>query len=311
MSKVKSITIFRYSAVLPDDVSTVDQSVRFKRSYVEFDGNNNELLNIEFDQEEGEREKYEHTYDEKGRHLKMSHYYEGELAETTDYSYNEKGLLIKEVLSYTDGSSSVTTYEYGEDGLPLKKEVRDSDGELELMETYKHENGLKVEELKFNGDSEMTESYRFKYVKAGDKDRVEESVEWDAHTGAEVRTMNTYSPEGNYLSSSTYNGQGQLIAKHSVVEDDKKRVAEALSEASKEVVLRKFGYDERDNMLSEERYRNGSIIMKLAQDFDGDNRMIMQSISDGQGYFTDLYEYVFSHDGALHSEASQKAEGAS
>lgn len=283
-------TIYRYSRVLPADLPTADQSDRFKLYCIETDKDGNELLKIEYDTEGNESEKFENTYNDKGQLIKRLHYFEGELAETFTYEYNADGLMSKQTLEYAEGAATVTHYTYEGKNLVEKKAV-DGDGETEARETYRYENDLLVEEQRFNQDGELFEKFSFTYVKAGEKDRVQESIEWGAHDNSTLRTVNSYSEKGFYTGAVSYNAQGKVVGKHTVIEDENNRVTDSIAESVKEVIHRKFVHDANDNLLNEERYRNGELFYRMEQAFDSEKRVAMQSVSDPSGYYTDVYEY--------------------
>jgi len=277
---------------VPEDIENAGHDARYKLHFSERDKKGNELLKAEYDTDGTETERFEYAYDN-NKIFKQLHYYENELAETFTYQYNEAGLLLKDTLVYNDGSDLVTLYSYDENKNLTEKKLVDTEGAVETVELYIYENNLLVEKTTHDESGGLLESYRYVYNRVGEKDLVIEAVEWNEHDQSYLRTVNSYNDAGNYSGSVSYNKDGVVVGKHTIVEDEKKRVSESLNESAKEIINRKFVYDQADNLLSEERYRNNAIIYSLHRVFSDQGLLLLQTVADGQSLFTDKYEYEF------------------
>jgi len=287
---VKTVSTYRFSKKLMEDfTSEPDLADAYRVREVKYDNAGNVLLETEFNEDGTISEKYERKYDEKGNSTEMCHFFESELAEKTSYHYNSNAQPEKEILHYADGSETVTSYSYDSENNLAEKKVVDSDGELESRETFKHSAKEIIEHCHYDAEGNLKESTKYFYDTVT-PEKLKEEINYQAEHNIELRTVYLDDETG----SITYNKEGKTHSRQKLIYDEKKRVTENVLETFNGRYYYVFGYDEKDNLISEERQLNGNIYFKVLNKWDENKLLLIRSVTDvNTGFFCDLFRYEF------------------
>lgn len=117
-----------------------------------------------------------------------------------------------------------------------------------------------------------------------------EEMNYDASANMELRTVYLDDEAG----SITYNKEGKVHSRQQLVYDEKKRICENLISTFSGNYHYRYTYDEKDNVVEEERKQNGTIFFKALIRYNESGSLDARSVTEmNSGLFTDVYRYQF------------------
>lgn len=267
---------------------------------VDYHPSGNILLNIEYDFDGEEVEKYENAVDANGRVTEHRHYVGEDLVERTGMVYDEAGRITEERRYYgeDDDDPAITFYVYDAKGQLLEKRVEISPGEIEQRDVYEyHPDFEEVVTLHkaFGVDDKPTRITHFNYeLREGKPVLTGTSIE-NKEAGTKYRT--------EHLDAKTHEENVAVI-----VYDSNDRVSEVVREWYNEQekqtkVVQKtrnpgsdpmfeYEYDERGNQVKTVQYIGGQLWSELRKRYDENNLLVWQSTNDTtRGHYVEVFTY--------------------
>jgi hypothetical protein len=288
--KIKTMGVHRFSNLgLTDIDENTDFGEALKIREVEYDEKGHIIKENEFTEEGEIGEVIIRKYNEKGDIIELEHYFEGMLSETTFYEYNADGLVITEKLKYADGGELISSYTYDEHKNVIEKRTVDNDGVLDSYETAKFDVLKPLEHLKYDSENKLIESRKLIY-RSDNPEILQEEIFFDAAGGTELRTVHL----DNEAGSVTYNKEGKIHTRQSLVYDEKKRVTETYVNTFSGSYCYKYSYDELDRVIEESRSQSNTLYFRALMEYNEKGMLIARSVTEmNSGLFTDIYKFEY------------------
>lgn len=299
MSKIKSISLYKYDYVLKDIHSEEFELQGGIYNKTTYDPDGRTLSEIKYDAQGGIEQHYGYVYNEKGDKIADRSWDEnGELIDDMEYDVDADGRVKFAYKNYLDGSQDTVTYLYDEEGRLTGKEVRSDEDELEMTESYTYDGDHVILHETKNQENEVV----YRNEKAYDEDgNVLEEKTWMAETDQTNRVVNLYDDNGNLQSVISYNDTGDIISKVNYERKDD-RIVGVREESAERTVLTHLEYDEHGNpVVQEEKNEQGELYSRIERKFDEDGNVTeSEAIIDTHGmgrnqHYVLKYAYEF-HD---------------
>jgi len=289
-NKIKSMVVHRFSNMgLTDIDENTDFADALKIREVIYDEKGRIVKENEFAEDGEIGEVIIRKYDEKGNIIELEHYFEGILSETTFYEYDEKGLVVTEKLKYADGGELISTFTYDELENVIEKRTVDNEGVLDSYETAKFDIKRPLEHLKYDSESKLIESRKLIY-RSDNPEILQEEIFFDASAGTELRTVHL----DNEAGSVTYNKEGKIHTRQSLVYDEKKRVTETYINTFSGSYYYKYSYDELDRVIDESRSQSNTLYFRALMEYNEKGMLVARSVTEmNSGLFTDIYKFEY------------------
>ncbi len=298
MSKIKSISLYKYDYILKDinsDEFELKGGIYNKTSY---DQEGRILSEIKYDASGGIEQHYEYEYNEKGNKTADRSYDEnGELIDNMEYEIDENGKRLFAYKIYLDGSKDTITYRYDAEERLVSKEVKDDEDELERTEVFAYEGTNEV--LHESRDEENRLVYR-KETRYTEKAEVLEEKTWSEETDSTSRLLNEYNNDGQLTSVTSFAESGDIVFKVSYEHDEKQQIVKVIEKSIEGENHTIIEYDEHGNaIVQEDRNADGILNTRIERVYDENGNIIeSEAIVDQHGkarnqHYVLKYEYAF------------------
>ena len=298
MSKIKSISLYKYDYILKDINSDEFELKGGIFSKATYDPEGRTLSEIKHDAEGGVEQNYGYVYNEQGVKIADRSWDEnGDLIDDMEYDVDADGKIQFAYKNYLDGSKDTITYRYDDAGKLLEKEVRTDEDEVEMVEKFVYEGNYEVLHESRGEDGQVV--YR-KETGYNEKSHILEEKTWMAETDATTRVVNEYAEDGELSSVASFSDDGDLIFRVAYERDEKGHIVKVNEESPDRKITTLIEYDSQGNaIVQQELNEQGKINSRIERTFDADGNVTeSEAIIDTHGagrnqHYVLKYEYEF------------------
>lgn len=267
------MTVIRYPELLPGEDHRIETEGRehFLLREVHYHPSGEIQLDVEFDENGDEIERFENEIGENGKITEHRHLSGDVLLEKTTLEYNEAGKVTVEMRHYEESEPSYTYYTYDEKGRMTEKRVEPSPGEIEHADRYAYlpggdEDHITLQE-EYGTDNELLKRMTVTYDTAEGKPSKTEMTSENFETGNKYRVV--------YYDARTHEDHVALV-----IYDTDGKISDIMRE----------WYDENGNMVRQAlKTRTPAADYSEESEYDGENRLIYRHILMGNGDFRTSY----------------------
>lgn len=271
----------------------------YLESILEMDIAGNVIAESKFDKQGELEEKNSLTYTPDGKLIEHVLYYAmDDVTERRMLNRNEHGRLLEEVKYYGDESGERTAYEYNENNLISAIIEFDEEGTFISREDIKYDSeGSVIERIKSDETGNLID--RVLFEKANDNKVV---LEKEFGSDGELKNVTTisFNEKGKELSSYQSTPEGKLITGVETTYDDRGNVVERHYKDFYTKSVR-YEYDENDRMITQELSDGtGLLLRKNIYEYDESGNLLTEqtfemdnSRGNKEKHFGTRYEYEF------------------
>ena len=270
--KIKSTTLHRFDSVISPSTGNKTESRGYKYSHSTFNEDGQILMEIRYNEDGEEEEKFVNTYDSKGRLTEeITYLSDEEMAEHKSYERNEQGQIIRAYKHYQDGDKDTIHYNRDDGGKLIEKITIDSYNEEEAREIIEYVNDkLKQRKVYEYDELMLDESYNY-----DDEGNITEYSKWTIEE-ENSKFFNLFDKKGNLVKAMKHNLKDKLISKAEYMYDADKLV-KIIEENQYEKNTTTLTYDDHGNPLEQvELNRAGELNNQAIRKYN-DNHDVAES----------------------------------
>ncbi len=280
---------WRFPGMTREEVASApDNEGGFKLGRKVFDNAGNLILVEELGEDNQVLESEEMGYDSAGRMVSKVHRMDGEITENLSFEYDAAGNLISERNGFAQGGEQLTNYSYDDSGKLILKVISDEDGNEEGREILNYEGDNLMLQETVNETGEKTSSITFIYKDNAEGKSLSEEIEERPQEGIFYRTVYD---GGSVI---TYDRKGSKVSAQLRKYDEKGQLVETRISTLQRDVTIFYEYDEKGNLVREERLNGGHPVFLARNFYDEAGNLVISEVTEaGSGLVTDRFEYVF------------------
>lgn len=292
MPDLKKITVIRHNLLgsLDDD----REGVILNEIFYDSNGNEVERLNYNTD---GELEERINTIVVNGLATEEQIEVNGDLSERVARTYDEKGKVLTETRYYQEGGTDIATYQYDGEHLVMRLVV-DSDGEEGEKAVWKFDGDKLIHEVRYDTFGKIEVERVHDYDETG---RISEITETSYRSGDPEQSVFIFDEQGRLMTEKHYDSKERLVARTIITYNEDGKPLQYEEENVRGKKITKMEYDDAgNNILQEETNYNGDFLNSTERTFDENGQLLTVEIiiepslyQPGQHYKLE-YNYEFS-----------------
>lgn len=292
MPDLKKITVIRHNLLGSLDENR--EGVILNEIFYDGQGNEVERLNYNTD---GELEERINTKVVNGRATEEQIEVDGAMSERVARTFDEKGKVLTETRYYQEGGTDTATYQYNGEHLVMRLVV-DSDGEEGEKAVWEYDGDKLMREVRYDIFGKIEIERVHEYDEAG---RISEITETSYRDGDPEQLVSVFDEQGRLITEKRYDSKKRLVARTIITYNEEGKPLQYEEENSRGKKITKMEYDAAgNNILQEETNYNGDFLNSTERTFDEDGQLLTVEIiiepslyQPGQHYKLE-YNYEFS-----------------
>jgi hypothetical protein len=243
-------------------------------SEIEYDENQNVLLSVSYNDDGSTGDKTISKYNNKGSIIEEINYLsEDEISEVFTFKRDDDDKITEIVVDYGDGVKSFKKYNRDSAENSLTITITDDEGLFEGKEYYKLNSENKItEKVIYNDENKIEEKVVYIF---DNNSKVINQKEFDGKNELLSETLFYYDDNNNLVKQITVNSKKEFTRSITFAYDENGNTIEQKISGQ---YLIKYFYDEKNNLIKEERYYlNGLLDEQTEYEYDENNRLVMEN----------------------------------